>query len=281
MAHGKNGATHHHHALLALALSSPGIKNPESTKPIRTKFMNTTSRISLFLAAASLAVASSASAAIVAYSSTFSSSGSIAGWTSVGATPAVIKWDSANASNNDYDKLDLVNTQANPLDGNGIVGDMSGDTEAMGDGVQGDGGLWFDTFNATAGDEAIAFTLSGTIALGEQYNLSIGAYNDGLSFYSGSYQLYNLTDATVLASVNSPNIIGSTGATYKPVDFTLSYTALASDVGDQLQIRFVEAANNSGRDLYVDNLSLAVIPEPSVALLGGLGVLALLRRRRG
>lgn len=30
----------------------------------------------------------------------------------------------------------------------------------------------------------------------------------------------------------------------------------------------------------VDNLSLTVVPEPSAALLGGLGMLALLRRRR-
>ena len=31
---------------------------------------------------------------------------------------------------------------------------------------------------------------------------------------------------------------------------------------------------------YYDNLSIQTIPEPSTALLGGLGLLALLRRRR-
>jgi uncharacterized protein (TIGR03382 family) len=30
----------------------------------------------------------------------------------------------------------------------------------------------------------------------------------------------------------------------------------------------------------IDNLSITAIPEPSAALLGGLGLLALLRRRR-
>lgn len=39
---------------------------------------------------------------------------------------------------------------------------------------------------------------------------------------------------------------------------------------------------SSGREAYFTNGSLAivVIPEPSAALLGGLGLLALLRRRR-
>ena len=36
---------------------------------------------------------------------------------------------------------------------------------------------------------------------------------------------------------------------------------------------------DSGTALY-DNVELSVIPEPSAALLGGLGMLALLRRRR-
>jgi hypothetical protein len=31
---------------------------------------------------------------------------------------------------------------------------------------------------------------------------------------------------------------------------------------------------------YVDNLSVSVVPEPSTALLSGLGILAMLRRRR-
>lgn len=38
--------------------------------------------------------------------------------------------------------------------------------------------------------------------------------------------------------------------------------------------------NNSGGNAIYDNLQLSVIPEPSAALLGGLGMLALLRRRR-
>lgn len=41
-------------------------------------------------------------------------------------------------------------------------------------------------------------------------------------------------------------------------------------------------ADNSGNHAtaYIDNLSVSLIPEPSAALLGGLGLLCLLRRRR-
>lgn len=38
--------------------------------------------------------------------------------------------------------------------------------------------------------------------------------------------------------------------------------------------------NNGGNDWYADAIVLDVVPEPSAALLGGLGALALLRRRR-
>jgi uncharacterized protein (TIGR03382 family) len=45
---------------------------------------------------------------------------------------------------------------------------------------------------------------------------------------------------------------------------------------------FLRFESNAGLDEYaaVDDVTLTVIPEPSAALLGGLGLLALLRRRR-
>ncbi|HSP41320.1 MAG TPA: hypothetical protein VLO11_00475 [Luteolibacter sp.] len=43
---------------------------------------------------------------------------------------------------------------------------------------------------------------------------------------------------------------------------------------------FMTAPSGSGNDGFLDSVSVTVIPEPSAALLGGLGMLALLRRRR-
>lgn len=53
------------------------------------------------------------------------------------------------------------------------------------------------------------------------------------------------------------------------LDFNLSYGLVAWHQ-DQITAEFA----------YIDNVSLTAIPEPSAALLGGLGLLALLRRRR-
>jgi hypothetical protein len=38
--------------------------------------------------------------------------------------------------------------------------------------------------------------------------------------------------------------------------------------------------NPSSQQVKIDNFSLTAVPEPSATLLGGLGILALLRRRR-
>lgn len=45
-------------------------------------------------------------------------------------------------------------------------------------------------------------------------------------------------------------------------------------------INYVGLARENGQTSTISNFSLTVVPEPSAALLGGLGLLALLRRRR-
>ncbi len=47
-----------------------------------------------------------------------------------------------------------------------------------------------------------------------------------------------------------------------------------------LYFAFQEISGGANATSTIDNISLSVIPEPSAALLGGLGMLALLRRRR-
>jgi hypothetical protein len=186
-------------------------------------------------------------AGITAISDDFSTeSNTFSNWTSVGITATLIQYKSTNV--NDYDKFNL------------IPGDTT--NKATGDGVKYDGSLIFKTQNAIPGDEAIALTLGGTMALGEQYNLTMGFFNDNSSYWNGKIQLYDSTANVVLAETENTPIRGYPDLRYVPLTWTLHYTALAGDVGHKLQIRVVENCNSKARDGFLDNFSLAVTPAP-------------------
>lgn len=59
-----------------------------------------------------------------------------------------------------------------------------------------------------------------------------------------------------------------------------NFTASISGTGSALDLRMSVSVDSGDEDFAVDNFAVSSIPEPSSALLGGLGVLALLRRRR-
>ena len=76
---------------------------------------------------------------------------------------------------------------------------------------------------------------------------------------------------------------GTSGASETWNQFTNTYDAasLTSFVGQALTIRVGWAlGSTSGTQSKLDNVTLTSIPEPTAALLGGLGLLSLLRRRR-
>jgi hypothetical protein len=172
-------------------------------------------------------------------------------------------------SENDYDKLDLIDSTGNPLDGDGVVGNLAGDTEAVGDGVQGDGGLRLDTGDGIQGNESMGLTVAGTLQEGETAALTGTVYNDNTSFVRFKVQLWNLTDDRLLAETALISVNGSTHLAYLPQDLSVSYTAVAADAGDVLQIRFVEDANNLARDIYLDNFSVTTdVPERAIRLFG-------------
>lgn len=76
-------------------------------------------------------------------------------------------------------------------------------------------------------------------------------------------------------------VAGDSAATPNP--FSVGFTSLGTDASNAIQIRFTNdvAAPTSPQAFALVNGFQVTVPEPSTALLGALGFLALLRRRRG
>ena len=96
------------------------------------------------------------------------------------------------------------------------------------------------------------------------------------SFTDGQMITFVLSDANGSGSAFS----ASNGANdmvkmYVNGSLTNTFTGLDLDTADQYL-----SFHAAGTETYIDNLSITAIPEPGAALLGGLGMLALLRRRR-
>lgn len=151
------------------------------------------------------------------------------------------------------------------------------------DGVNGDaledGAVRLNSFDANPSGGLLQ--LDGTMEEGVTYELSTWVFNRNSSYVNFTVSLHNLTDDVELANTGNIVLNNDFQDTGDGLEQTLSYTALASDVGDTLQVRYERASDfNTARDIYID--SVAVVPEPSHAALAG-GILALLvlfHRRR-
>jgi hypothetical protein len=92
---------------------------------------------------------------------------------------------------------------------------------------------------------------------------------------------FHLMAGTVQLTADAALTSFTGGLGFQTITRTYTIGALPDGVsaGDPLTVVIgVEDANNRGERMIWDNVAL--IPEPSAALLGGLGLLALLRRRR-
>lgn len=101
--------------------------------------------------------------------------------------------------------------------------------------------------------------------------------NSGMTLAAGTTYHFEITS---FASTEMYNVSISNGST--SVNFTnLGWRANAA-AGLQTNLAFNNRESSAG-DAFgysLDNINISGVPEPSVALLGGLGVIGLLRRRR-
>lgn len=126
-----------------------------------------------------------------------------------------------------------------------------------GDGLN-DGAIEVDGKD-TIGPLGVLYTFQGTMEEDASYHLETYTYKYGSSYVKYFVELYNLTDEVILTS--SPLITHGTFDTPEESVLTiLDYTALPSDNGDVLQLRYVRentpASNHTARDFAIDNCSL-------------------------
>ncbi len=120
----------------------------------------------------------------------------------------------------------------------------------------------------------------GSIVSGETYTLTIALRNttDTLNFLTN---IRLLGDGSQLATTS---LSASDISTSSWNDYMVSYTALAGDAGKALTINIQGYAEYNGgdfSDLYIDNVRLTSVPEPSAVLLLTAACMGFsLRRRR-
>jgi MYXO-CTERM domain-containing protein len=114
---------------------------------------------------------------------------------------------------------------------------------------------------------------------GETLSAFVWAKTDGNLGAGTAWFNLTLTLDNGSVAVAQPNYSGGQDWT----ELTASYVTTAADIGKTVGISIGTDGGPGGGNpgyVYMDDASLSVIPEPSATLLGGLGVLGLLRRRR-
>ena len=133
--------------------------------------------------------------------------------------------------------------------GNTLLTNTTNDTD-NGDGI-GDGAIFVDGATESLGLGA-AFTLDDTLEEGTVYEAVATLFNPGNSYNKVTLSLYNVTDNKELAITPITNLPSGTASV-----LTISYTAITTDTGDILELRFLNAMDtNQVRDFSIDNASI-------------------------
>lgn len=143
--------------------------------------------------------------------------------------------------------------------------------------------------------ESAIFTIMLTIG-STAIDLASLSFVDGIDSNQGTNNTFSQWDVTISTGSANPSSVtnslttGSTGETFKSNVLALSGLTGLSDTTVTFTFTanygvtsdFSGSGNNNNRFAYIDDLTFtgSVIPEPTTALLGSLGLLFLLRRRR-
>ena len=164
----------------------------------------------------------------------------------------------------------------NPMGYGGQPGDLNDGAPVEGTPQAGDGQAQFSNGgnpNFTAA--SITDTVGHTFSVGDQVTML---------FYLAGRAAGTAAATLGVSLVGADTIsLGSFTATQGDNTWVLttSSTATITTAGIyNVQFAYGNAPDDVDRTTYLDSVSYSVIPEPSAALLGGLGMLALLRRRR-
>ncbi len=159
--------------------------------------------------------------------------------------------------------------------GNGSANSLNANTWAVGD--------YFQFSLSTLGHFGIGVTFDQTSSGTGPRDFSLDYSTDGVAFTSaGNY--------TVLANGASPLSSWSSGTYQSGYTFTFDLSSIAAlDNATTVYFRLFNTSTVSanggtvaaGGTSRVDNFTVSVVPEPSAfALIGGFGILALIKRRR-
>lgn len=135
--------------------------------------------------------------------------------------------------------------------------------------------------------DSLTFTLAtgaSSLELGQisfQYYSTTGAANQQATYtVTGIFSLTITGGPSPINAgpINVIDIVGATGNNGNP--YTVGTFNLGTILAANTTYTFTLGLDANVGYVTLDNLTLETVPEPSVALLGGLGVLGLLRRRR-
>lgn len=131
------------------------------------------------------------------------------------------------------------------------------------------------------GGASLSQLTSETIVAGQTYTLTVDVGREStLNSSLATLRLFGSTLGPGTAIAELTGIAPGQGSYL--LGNTFSYTALPSGdpfLGQTVGIALI--SQSGGVQVLFDNVRFDVVPEPSSLLLGGLGALALLRRRRG
>ena len=189
--------------------------------------------------------------------------------------PAVTSWTDINSGGDPSTGRGTYNPSESELTGAG----------GSGTGVGGDGSTVFTTYtgNALNAYAGLSQVLPGTtLTAGTVYTMTV-AIADYLTNTPANWHLAISTSSMAFGSyLNDFSGLGSNLTDGQFKDFSVSYTATGAEgqIGEDLKITLWGQNDGTGTHVAFDNVRFTAVPEPSAALLGGLGLLFLARRRR-